>query len=384
MEHQIYRIIDFMAAAFLHIWPYLLITIPVAVIVRLFDGTKYISRIFTRRPIIGILVATLVGAISPFCSCGVIPVVASLLIGGVPLAPVMSFWIASPSMDPEMFFLSVSTLGWELAVWRLAATLCLSLGAGLVTHYMVKRGLLGEYLRISADAGVTTSVRGFIKRVWSAFFKPLGSSSSPIPLAAAGADHPNLCCTAIESESAKGNRFKLNSPASSTGRQLLPLAADSYAPASECSPACACPSPAALPLWRKLTKETIAATTLVAKFMALAFLIEALIELYIPSEWISGLLGKSNSLAILWAALIGVPAYTSNLTALPMVSGLLSQGMNPGAALAFLIAGPTTTLPAMAAVWGLVSRRVFFLYVSIALIGSLLAGYLYAAVHAIL
>lgn len=76
-------------------------------------------------------------------------------------------------------------------------------------------------------------------------------------------------------------------------------------------------------------------------------------------------------------ALLGVPAYTSNLTALPMMSGLLAQGMAPAAALAFLIAGPTTTLPAMAAVWGLASRRVFVLYISFSLLGAVVLGYLY-------
>jgi exonuclease SbcC len=40
-----------------------------------------------------------------------------------------------------------------------------------------------------------------------------------------------------------------------------------------------------------------------------------------------------------------------------MISGLLNQGMNPAAALAFLIAGPVTTLPAMAAVWPLVTKE---------------------------
>jgi hypothetical protein len=60
-----------------------------------------------------------------------------------------------------------------------------------------------------------------------------------------------------------------------------------------------------------------------------------------------------------------------------MISGLLAQGLNPGAALAFLIAGPTTTLPAMAAVWGLTTRRVFFLYLSFVLVGALVFGYFY-------
>jgi uncharacterized membrane protein YraQ (UPF0718 family) len=115
---------------------------------------------------------------------------------------------------------------------------------------------------------------------------------------------------------------------------------------------------------------------MVIKFMALAFFLEALIILYIPAEWIAGIMGRGNAWAIITAALLGVPTYTSNLSALPMVSGLLVQGMSPAAALAFLIAGPTTTLPAMAAVWSLVSHRVFVLYVSFALVGAIVLGYL--------
>ena len=57
---------------------------------------------------------------------------------------------------------------------------------------------------------------------------------------------------------------------------------------------------------------------------------------------------------------------------------LLAQGMNPAAALAFLISGPITTLPAMAAVRGLTTRRVFALYVAFALIGAVVAGYAYS------
>ena len=126
-----------------------------------------------------------------------------------------------------------------------------------------------------------------------------------------------------------------------------------------------------------LLKETSGAIAMVIKFMALAFLLEALIVLYLPQGWITAALGQKNPLAIALAAILGVPAYTSNLTALPMISGLLTQGMNPAAARAFMIAGPTTTLPAMAAVWPLVSRRVFGLYVTCCLAGAVLMGYFY-------
>ena len=115
---------------------------------------------------------------------------------------------------------------------------------------------------------------------------------------------------------------------------------------------------------------------MVVKFMALAFFLTALIKFYVPSTWINEVLGNGNPYAILSAALIGIPVYSSNLTALPLVGGLMEEGMNPGVALAFLIAGPTTTLPAMAAVWGLVSRRVFILYLSTTLVVAVVFGYL--------
>ena len=86
------------------------------------------------------------------------------------------------------------------------------------------------------------------------------------------------------------------------------------------------------------------------------------------------LVGADSGFAILTAALVGVPLYTSNLAALPLVGALLAQGMDPSAALAFLIAGPMTTVPAMAAVWGLVHRRVFVLYVGFALAGAVVVG----------
>src|SRR5687768_13719622 len=106
MLHELTRILEFVADNLWHITPYLLISIPIAVAIRVTDASIYIRRALSGHPVKAILLATVIGAFSPFCSCSVIPVVASLLIAGVPLAPVMAFWIASPSMDPEIFVLS--------------------------------------------------------------------------------------------------------------------------------------------------------------------------------------------------------------------------------------------------------------------------------------
>jgi uncharacterized membrane protein YraQ (UPF0718 family) len=101
---------------------------------------------------------------------------------------------------------------------------------------------------------------------------------------------------------------------------------------------------------------------------------EALITLYVPQEAIATILGEGNVFAVPLAALIGIPLYLSNFSALPIVSGLLAQGMQSGAAIAFLVAGPVTTVPAMTAVYGVVQKRVFVLYLSLGLFGAMVMG----------
>ena len=176
---ELLKIGDFILDSFLHIWPYLLVTIPLAVAIQMSGAAKYIKRAFAAKPFSAIILATVVGAFSPFCSCGVIPVIASLLISGVPLAPVMSFWIASPSMDPEIFFLSVGMIGWELAVWRLAATLLLSLGAGLITHMAMEKGWLKQPILRSRRSAPNQNTYDLIKKGWHQLKTAYSNSHQP-------------------------------------------------------------------------------------------------------------------------------------------------------------------------------------------------------------
>jgi uncharacterized membrane protein YraQ (UPF0718 family) len=377
MFQELIAIEQFMLDAFLSIWPYLLVTIPLAVAVQMSGASRYIQRAFQARPVVAIFLATAVGAFSPFCSCGVIPIIASLLIGGVPLAPVMAFWIASPSMDPETFFLSVGTLGWNLAVWRLLGTVALSLSAGLITHVLMQRGWLGGQILRQNYRTEARSFGELVRHGWQVAQTRLAAAFRPTPAVALAGVAAGNCCTPAALPLTAVNTWQPAAAAVGGGCGDSCGVAGGGIDAEENGAACAV-RPASF--GRRLWQETRSAAWMVAKFMALAFFLEALITLYVPSEWIAGLLGQQNSGAIVLAALLGVPVYTSNLAALPMISGLLSQGMAPAAALAFLIAGPTTTLPAMAAVWGLVSRRIFALYLLFILVGAVVLGYVYALI----
>jgi uncharacterized membrane protein YraQ (UPF0718 family) len=353
---QIIKISDFIFKSFLHIWPYLLITIPLSVLVNLSGASKYIKSAFSKKPMLAIFMATIVGAFSPFCSCGVIPVISSLLLGGVPIAPVMSFWIASPSMDPEIFFLSSSVLGWKLAIWRLASTFTISMLAGYITHFAARKGYFGNnILRTKTQKECCTTLRRLIHNIKASF---PGKQESMVLISKRAESDFNICCpVSVDISSEKGG-CSCQSALKDSGCNDSDM--DKYSSQ-----------------WKRVASEIFKAVLLVTKFMGIAFLITALLNYYVPVDVINRIIGVNPILQIILATLIGIPVYTSNITALPLVGGLIDLGLNNGAALSFLIAGATTTLPAMTAVWGITHKRVFLLYLSFALAGSLLAGLIF-------
>ena len=121
-------------------------------------------------------------------------------------------------------------------------------------------------------------------------------------------------------------------------------------------------------------------TLFLGKWLLIAFVLESLIVHYVDPKWISAVLGTNQLSSIPLATVIGIPVYTSGVGAIPIVDGLVSSGMSHGAALAFMVAGPVTTLPAMTAVFALVKRQTFAIYLSAGILGSLMAGFLFQAV----
>ncbi|PWE29459.1 permease [Maritimibacter sp. 55A14] len=167
-----------------------------------------------------------------------------------------------------------------------------------------------------------------------------------------------------------------------------PLYADPLKPRA--APSCGCGGPGlgGPPVWRFWQERDrraafgAAATEnalFLAKWLGLAYVLEALMILYVPTELIAGLLGGEGLKPVLMGALIGGPAYLNGYAAPPLVAGLLEQGMAPGAAMSFVVAGGVSCIPAAVAVWALVRGRVFASYILFATIGSIAAGLAWAA-----
>lgn len=122
--------LNFTTRALLETAPYLLLSIGVAAYASATGADGLIARAFAGAPAFMILVAAAFGGLSPFCSCGVIPLIAALLAMRVPLSAVMAFWLASPVIDPSMFALTVEVLGYEFAIAKAIAAVGLGIMGG--------------------------------------------------------------------------------------------------------------------------------------------------------------------------------------------------------------------------------------------------------------
>lgn len=154
--------------------PFLLLAIAVAAYAKATGADGLMSRAFQGRMSIMIVMAAVFGGLSPFCSCGVIPLIAALLSMGVPVPAVMAFWLASPLMDPSKFVLAAGTLGLDFAIALTLAAVGLGLAGGFATRLIMARGAFADPLREGVgDGGCGAGVVRTEKAVnWAMWTEP--------------------------------------------------------------------------------------------------------------------------------------------------------------------------------------------------------------------
>lgn len=294
--------LKFTLDTFLLLAPYLVFAFGLAAYLKATSVELLIARVFQGRAVAMIFTASFFGALSPLCSCAVIPLVVVLLRSGMHLSAVMAFWISSPVMSPDMYIYTGALLGFEFATVKVVAALFMGLFAGFVLHGVVSLGVLEQPLRNSVLIR-KTSQGPVLSPEWKFWNK-----------------------------SERVQLFK---------------------------------------------KEFLSVGNLLIKILVLAFMLESLMLAYVPANIIAQWLGQSSDWAIPLAVISGIPAYLNGVAAVPLMQGLISMGMAKSAALAFLVAGSVTSIPAVMAVYPIVRNSVFLWYIAIALVSSLIVGYSY-------
>ena len=268
----------------------------------------HIRKAIHRKPFVAIFTASMVGAITPVCGVTVLPLMAGLLASGVPLAPVMAFWLSSPVTDPAMFAVTAATLGFSFALGKTLAAFLIGLMGGMVCSSLANYHWVTKPLRETGLASTLTS---------------------------------SSCCEATEFKARIWN---------------YPDRRNAF------------------------IHELWTITKLIVIVLGLAFAAEHLMQQFLEPESLSKYVGKDSSWAIPLAVFVGSPAYLDGYAALPLTRGLMDHGMSPGAAMAFLVSGSVVSIWGAMAIFPVLRVNAFLLYLILALIGSLLSGYLFEIV----
>jgi len=99
----------------------------------------------------------------------------------------------------------------------------------------------------------------------------------------------------------------------------------------------------------------------------------------IPSEWVSSAVGGNSILSNLFASVAGAFMYFATLTEVPILQGLIGNGMGQGPALALLLAGPALSLPNMLVIRSVMGTKKTVAFVSLVILLSTISGLIYGA-----
>ncbi len=99
----------------------------------------------------------------------------------------------------------------------------------------------------------------------------------------------------------------------------------------------------------------------------------------IPSEWIAGAVGGNSLAANAFASVAGVLMYFATLTEVPILEGLVGNGMGDGPALALLLAGPALSLPSILVVRSVLGWKKTLVYVGLVAVAATISGLTYGA-----
>lgn len=121
-------------------------------IVRSFLPPEKIRDILSReKNLAGHILASLLGTVTPFCSCSAVPLFLGFVRSGVPLGMTFSFLVASPMINEVALVLLLSMFGWKIALIYVVCGLVIAIGSGAVIGKMNVGSLLESIS--TGDAG---------------------------------------------------------------------------------------------------------------------------------------------------------------------------------------------------------------------------------------
>ncbi len=146
---------------------YLLFGFLVAGILHILFPDSIVRRHLGKSSLGSVLKSTAFGIPLPICSCGVIPVAASMKNSGASKGATISFLISTPQVGADSFMITYSLLGWVFAIFRIIASLITAILAGLLVNIFGRREQEAELTTSSCQIPVKETFWDRLKSIFS-------------------------------------------------------------------------------------------------------------------------------------------------------------------------------------------------------------------------
>jgi len=139
--------LDFFIYDTVKIFILLSVIIFIVSIIRSFLPPEKIRKILSRKnKVFGNILASLLGIVTPFCSCSAVPLFLGFIEAGVPLGITFSFLVASPMINEVALVLLLGMFGWKIALIYIASGLVISVVSGIIIGKLKVENLIESFV----------------------------------------------------------------------------------------------------------------------------------------------------------------------------------------------------------------------------------------------
>ena len=344
-------------------------------------------------------VASVSGTILAVCSCTILPLFSSIYKRGAGLGPAIAFLYSGPAINILAIILTARILGAELGIARVIGAVTFSVVIGVIMHFIYIKEE-----KEKADAQLMIPEPDETRPLWqtaSHFFilvAILVFANWGRPDSATGLWHMiwaskwsitavfgmvfGISLVTVLKIKWQGVVFAAILVIASTllfrGNPLIPfsvavLGTSVLISRSEGEP-------------QEWMSSTWGFAKQILPLLAAGVLVAGLLlgspeggEGLIPNQWISTLVGGNSIFSNFFASIVGAFMYFATLTEVPILQGLISNGMGKGPALALLLAGPALSLPNMLVIRSVIGTRKTAVFISLVVVMATVTGLLFGA-----
>jgi uncharacterized membrane protein YraQ (UPF0718 family) len=136
-----------------------------------------------RREGVGNVLASLLGVITPFCSCSAVPLFIGFVESGIPLGVTFSFLVTAPMVNEVALTLLFGMFGWKIAGLYLVSGLTIAIVSGMIIGRLGMERYVEDFvyqIKVNQSAGLidapitwhdrfsqaVDSVRDIVGKVW--------------------------------------------------------------------------------------------------------------------------------------------------------------------------------------------------------------------------